>query len=221
MSYDVVKIAIADDHPLFRTALIQAASKTLGGSKILEAESFAELLALIKDNRDLELLFLDINMPGNDGFSGLSRIKNGFPDIQVIMVSAIEDGKVISRAIDLGASGYIPKSSSLEQISRAIGTVLNGETWIPEGIAIEDVNGAEKQLAKRLETLTPAQFNVLQMICDGLLNKQIAYEMNIQETTVKNHVSAILQKLQVNNRTQAGLIYQQLKSIEQQVDILV
>ncbi|TLU64795.1 response regulator transcription factor [Thalassotalea litorea] len=221
MSYEVVKIAIADDHPLFRTALIQAASKTLADSKILEAESFSELQTLIKEHSDLELIFLDINMPGNDGFSGLSRIKNGFPDIQVIMVSAIESGKVISRAIDLGASGYIPKSSSLEQISRAIGTVLNGETWIPEGIVVEDVNGPEKQLAEKLETLTPAQFNVLQMICDGLLNKQIAYEMNIQETTVKNHVSAILQKLSVNNRTQAGLIYQQLKSVDQQVDTLV
>ncbi|QDP00564.1 response regulator [Thalassotalea sp. PS06] len=221
MSYDVVKIAIADDHPLFRTALIQAASKTLANSKILEAESFAQLQTLLQEHDDLELIFLDINMPGNDGFSGLSRIKNGFPDIQVIMVSAIEDGKVISRAIDLGASGYIPKSSSLEQISRAIATVLNGETWIPEGIAVDDVNGPEKQLAEKLESLTPAQFNVLQMICDGLLNKQIAYEMNIQETTVKNHVSAILQKLNVNNRTQAGLIYQQLKSVEQQTESLV
>ncbi|TKB47522.1 response regulator transcription factor [Thalassotalea mangrovi] len=221
MSYDVVKIAIADDHPLFRTALIQAAAKTLSHSEILEAESFAELQQLLNHHDDLELIFLDINMPGNDGFSGLSRIKNAYPDIQVIMVSAIEDGKVIGRAIDLGASGYIPKSSSLEQISRAIETVLNGETWVPEGILVVENDGPEKVLAAKLETLTPAQFNVLQMICDGLLNKQIAYEMNIQETTVKNHVSAILQKLSVNNRTQAGLIYQQLKSIEQQSESLL
>lgn len=214
MSVELVKLAIADDHPLFRAALIQAAKKSLPLSEIIEAECFDDVITVIKNNSDLELLFLDLNMPGNNGFMGLSKILNAYPDIQVIMVSAIEDSEVICQAIDLGASGYIPKSASLDEISIAIQYVLNGETWLPKGINLDEQKPSqEKELANKLSKLTPAQYRVLQMIADGLLNKQIAYEMNIQEPTVKNHVSAILQKLSVNNRTQAGMILQQLKHV--------
>lgn len=128
------------------------------------------------------------------------------------MVSATEEANIINRAIDLGASGYIPKSASLDEISDAIDFVLDGETWLPPGINLStEAPSEEKEIAEKLSKLTPAQYRVLQMIADGLLNKQIAYEMNIQEPTVKNHVSAILQKFEVNNRTQASTLFQKLK----------
>ncbi len=213
MSIEFVKLAIADDHPLFRAALIQATKSTIPHSDIIEAESFDSLVDAVTQHPDIELIFLDLNMPGNDGFTGLTTLKNTYPDIQVIMVSATEEGSVINRAIGLGASGYIPKSASLEEISAAINIVLDGETWLPEGIVIDDQDSEEKAIAEKLGKLTPAQYKVLQMIADGLLNKQIAYEMHIQEPTVKNHVSAILQKLAVNNRTQASTLFQKLKQI--------
>jgi len=215
MSLNTVKIAIADDHPLFRAALIQAAVKSLPDSEIIEAESFDDVQQVINNNPDLELIFLDLNMPGNHGFTGLSSIRNGHPDIQVVMVSAIEDPEVISRAITLGACGYIPKSASLDEISLAIEEVLDGETWLPAGIELnEEAHQEEKEIAEKLNKLTPAQYRVLQMIADGLLNKQIAYEMKIQETTVKNHVSAVLQKLEINNRTQASTMFQKLRQVQ-------
>ncbi|WP_286232943.1 response regulator [Thalassotalea sediminis] len=214
MSEDIVKLAVADDHPLFRAALIQAAKKLLPNSDILEADSFDNLMQVIKNNPDTELIFLDLNMPGNDGFTGLTSIKNAYQDIQVVMVSATEEPSVISKAIHLGASGYIPKSASLDLIADAIEEVLDGETWLPDNIDLSQIaEPPEKALADKLHKLTPAQYRVLQMIADGLLNKQIAYEMNIQEPTVKNHVSAILQKLQVNNRTQASMLFQNLKQM--------
>lgn len=214
MSEEVVKLAVADDHPLFRAALIQAAKKLLPNSEIIEADSFGNLITVIEQHPDIELIFLDLNMPGNDGFTGLTSIKNAYQDIQVVMVSATEEPSVISKAIHLGASGYIPKSASLELIADAIEDVLDGETWLPDDIDLSNIaEPVEKALADKLHKLTPAQYRVLQMIADGLLNKQIAYEMNIQEPTVKNHVSAILQKLEVNNRTQASMLFQNLKQM--------
>jgi len=214
MSTEFVKLAVADDHPLFRTALIQAAKKLLPNSEVIEADSFQNTVMSIQEHPDIELIFLDLNMPGNDGFTGLTTLRNNYPDIQVVMVSATEEASVINKAIDLGASGYIPKSASLDAIASAIEVVLDGDTWLPEGLTLETDEGSEeKAIAEKLNKLTPAQYRVLQMIADGLLNKQIAYEMNIQEPTVKNHVSAILQKLEVNNRTQASSMFQQLKQL--------
>jgi len=138
------------------------------------------------------------------------------------MVSANEDPNVINKAISLGASGYIPKSASLDEISNAIDVVLDGETWLPPDINLDEEHPSEeKEIAEKLSKLTPAQYRVLQMIADGLLNKQIAYEMSIQEPTVKNHVSAILQKFEVNNRTQASTMFQKLRqvNIEQVISI--
>lgn len=211
-----LKAIIADDHPLFRAALTQAVKRSALGSDILEANDFAQLVAQVEQQPDLELIFLDLNMPGNQGFNGLTQLRNTHPDILIIMVSAVEDAVTIRKAITLGASAYIPKSAPLPQITLAIEHVLNGEIWVPEDVNL-DINPAtveqEQTQANKLEKLSPSQFKVLKMIANGLLNKQIAYEMHIQETTVKQHVSAILQKLEVNNRTQAGLIYQQLTQL--------
>lgn len=206
-------VAIADDHPLFRAALKQAISECVDGGATLEAENFGELLKIIEQTPSIEIVFLDLHMPGNDGFSGLAQLRNHYPDLVAIMVSSDDNPLTMQKAISFGAAAFIPKSADLALISTAIDTVLDGEVWLPEHASLEQNQNllAEHQsLSKQLSQLTPQQYVVLQLIADGQLNKQIAYDLDIKETTVKKHVSAILQKLEVNNRTLAGLKYQQL-----------
>lgn len=207
------KVAIADDHPLFRAALKQAVGECIASDDVLEAENFEQLLAIVEANPALDLIFLDLHMPGNDGFTGLTQLLNHFPDIVVIMVSSDDSPEIMRKAINFGASAFIPKSASMPTIAHAVSQVLEGDIWLPEGTDIQ-VNQAlaqeHQRLAKQLAQLTPQQYTVLARIADGQLNKQIAYDLDIKETTVKKHVSAILTKLEVFNRTQAGLVYQQL-----------
>lgn len=213
-----VKAIIADDHPLFRTALRQAAEQSIPDGDLLEAQSMGETLSMIQENPEVEIVLLDLNMPGSEGFSGLTRLRTCFPDILVIMVSALEDAAIVRRAIDLGASAYIPKSADLDTITKVINLVLDGEQWVPDYLseAVEALDNNEEQaFAEKLSHLTPQQYRVLELIADGLLNKQIAFEINVQETTIKQHVSAILRKLGVNNRTQAGILFQQIKRMDQ------
>ena len=207
------KVIIADDHPLFRTALKQAIIECIDDAGTLEADNFGELLIAIEATPSLEIVFLDLHMPGNDGFTGLTQLQNHYPDLVVIMVSSDDNDETMQKAINFGAAAFIPKSANLTTIASAIDTVLTGDIWLPE--LIEKNEGqqtalAHQKLAKQLGQLTPQQYVVLTQIADGQLNKQIAYDLNIKETTVKKHVSAILEKLEVNNRTLAGLAYQQL-----------
>ncbi len=196
------RIIIVDDHPLFRAALRQT---LVGGDPsivIEEAGDLAGVSAALDADRDCDLVLLDLNMPGVRGFSGLLLLRAQYPDVPVMIISAVADAAVIRRAFELGAAGYLHKSVGTHEIRRAIETVLAGEVFVPEGIdlGIEDANSA---LMQRLGTLTPQQVRVLMMLSDGLMNKQIAYELSISEATVKAHVSAILQKLDVDSRTQA------------------
>ncbi|WP_423185425.1 response regulator [Alishewanella sp. d11] len=210
---------IADDHPLFRVALAQACAAILGSdATLLQAQTMAQIWPLLRQHPDTHFIFLDLKMPGSDGFTGLTALRTEYPDVPVVMVSAEEDPVIIKQALALGAAAYIPKSAPLELLSEAINAVSNGDTWLPPDMA-DDVKNArvliDNDFAQRLEQLTPQQFRVLKMIADGLLNKQIAYEMNVQETTIKQHVSAILRKLNVNNRTLAGILFEKLKLPEQ------
>ncbi len=207
------KVIIADDHPLFRTALKQAIVECIDDAGTLEADNFSELLTAVEATPSLEIVFLDLHMPGNDGFTGLTQLQNHYPDLVVIMVSSDDNDETMQKAINFGAAAFIPKSADLSTIATAIDTVLAGDIWLPEIIEKEgDTKDAlaNQRLAKQLAQLTPQQYIVLTQIADGQLNKQIAYDLNIKETTVKKHVSAILEKLEVNNRTLAGLAYQQL-----------
>jgi DNA-binding NarL/FixJ family response regulator len=196
------RIIIVDDHPLFRAALRQTLAGGDPSIEVEEAGDLAGLNAALETDRDCDLVLLDLNMPGVRGFSGLLLLRAQYPDVPVAIISAVEDGAVIRRAFELGASGYLHKSVGPPEIRRAIETVLSGEVFVPEGIDIasdDDHSG----LMRRLSTLTPQQVRVLMMLSDGLMNKQIAYELSISEATVKAHVSAILQKLDVDSRTQA------------------
>lgn len=207
------KVIIADDHPLFRTALKQAIVECIEDAGTLEADNFSQLLSSIEQNPSLEIVFLDLHMPGNNGFTGLTQLQNHYPDLIVIMVSSDDSDETMQKAINFGAAAFIPKSADLSTIASAIDSVLGGGVWLPEHVemnADQHMMVAHQKLAKQLAQLTPQQYIVLTQIADGQLNKQIAYDLNIKETTVKKHVSAILMKLEVNNRTLAGLAYQQL-----------
>ena len=209
------EILIADDHPLFRSALQQALTMGLGAdAQLVEVASIAELEARLNEKRDWDLVLLDLNMPGAYGFSGLVLLRGQYPQIPVVMVSAQEEAAVVQRSREFGASGFIPKSSPLETIQDAVRAVLDGDVWWPpqleEAAALSDeVRAASEGLA----SLTPQQFRVLTMVCEGLLNKQIAYELNVSEATVKAHVTAIFRKLGVRTRTQAALLLQQMESM--------
>lgn len=210
-----MRALIADDHPLFRVALSQALQTILGAeASLLQANSMQQLWPLLRQYPDVHFILLDLKLPDAEGFAGLAALRAEYPDILVLMISAIEDPAVIKQALQLGASGYIPKSAPLDLLQQAVHTVLQGDSWVPQELqtAIEQADDLiDIDFAERLSQLTPQQLRVLKMIADGLLNKQIAYEMNVQETTIKQHVSAILRKLQVNNRTLAGILFQKLK----------
>ncbi|MFC0709708.1 response regulator transcription factor ErdR [Azorhizophilus paspali] len=209
------EILIADDHPLFRSALQQAL--TLGLSsvvRLVEADSIAALEVRLEEKANWDLVLLDLNMPGAHGFSGLVLLRGQYPQIPVVMISAQEDAAVVARAREFGASGFIPKSSLLETLQQAVRAVLDGDEWWPPQIQeTANVSAEAKAASAGLASLTPQQFRVLSMVCDGLLNKQIAYELNVSEATVKAHVTAIFRKLGVRTRTQAALLLQQLESL--------
>jgi DNA-binding NarL/FixJ family response regulator len=196
------RIIIVDDHPLFRSALAQTLGSDGNGMVIEEAGDIEGLNAALDANRDCDLVLLDLNMPGVRGFSGLLLLRAQFPEIPVMIVSAVEDQGTIRRCFELGASGFLSKSEGPATIRKSIETVLSGALFVPAGISLEDKDEQSEMLA-RLGTLTPQQVRVLMMLSDGLMNKQIAYELSISEATVKAHVSAILQKLNVDSRTQA------------------
>jgi DNA-binding NarL/FixJ family response regulator len=197
-------LVIADDHPLFRGALREAVSGQFERIDILEAGSFDEVVQLLERNNDVDLILLDLTMPGVRGFSGLVYLRAQYPSVPIVVVSANDDPVVIRRCMDIGASGFIPKTVGSEEIREAIGYVLAGGVWSPRDIDL--MAGADHEIATliaRIATLTPQQVRVLMMLSEGLLNKQIAYELSVSEATVKAHVSAILQKLGVESRTQA------------------
>jgi DNA-binding NarL/FixJ family response regulator len=196
------RIIIVDDHPLFRAALRQTLSGGDASIAVEEAGDLNGLTAALEANRECDLVLLDLNMPGVRGFSGLLLLRAQYPDVPVMIISAVEDTAVIRRAFEIGASGYLHKSIGPQEIRRAIETVLQGEVFVPDGINLTATD-EQSALLRRLATLTPQQIRVLMMLSDGLMNKQIAYELSISEATVKAHVSAILQKLDVDSRTQA------------------
>lgn len=209
------EILIADDHPLFRTALHQALLQGLGAqARLTEAESIADLEKCLTEKPSWDLVLLDLNMPGAYGFSGLVLLRGQYPYIPVVMISAQADSAVVSRAREFGASGFIPKASPLEIIQQAVRNVLDGDVWWPATQGEEALVSAEAKAAgEGLSNLTPQQFRVLTMLCDGLLNKQIAYDLNVSEATVKAHVTAIFRKLGVRTRTQAALLLQQMETL--------
>ncbi|MEO0618088.1 MAG: response regulator transcription factor [Pseudomonadota bacterium] len=199
-------IVIVDDHPIFRGALSQALrggaqpdAETFG---IVEAGSLDDLQSVLQRESEIALILLDLTMPGVRGLSGLMLLRAQHAEIPVMVVSAREDPQTVRRCIEIGASGYVPKSLPVDDIRLAVRSVLNGDVWVPEDYDLS-ADGADDDVLSRIGKLTPQQMRVLMMLGEGLLNKQIAFQLGVSEATVKAHVSAILQKLDVESRTQA------------------
>jgi DNA-binding NarL/FixJ family response regulator len=198
------RLVIADDHPLFRGALREAVTGLLERVDIAEAGTFDEVVELLDRGGEVDLILLDLTMPGVRGFSGLMYMRAQYPSVPVIVVSANDDPSAIRRCMEFGASGFIPKTLGVDVMRSAIRSVLDGGLWTPPDVDLTAGSDAEtSELMTRMATLTPQQVRVLMMLSEGLLNKQIAYQLGVSEATVKAHVSAILQKLGVESRTQA------------------
>jgi len=200
------RFLIVDDHPLFREALHRAVKLACPQSEIAEATTLAAAVSLIRQSGPaFDLVLLDLSMPGTEGFEGLLEVRTNFPELPVLVVSSLDDARIVQQAMSYGIGGFIPKSASREAIAAAITTVMSGAVHVPEallgpGSAAE--GPAPSDVLARLSALTPQQLRVLQMLRKGFLNKQIAYELDVCERTVKAHVSEILRKLGVYSRTQ-------------------
>ena len=202
---EAIKVLVIDDHPLFRAALELALIKAKISPTHIESASDIATGRMLMKASDFSLILLDLNLSDSEGFEGLSKIRAINPSVPIIIVSATETSQAFATASSLGATGYIPKSSSLKEITESIQAVLLGDESFPDKpTADQDLSS---QAAKRLGSLTPAQSRVMSCLSDGLLNKQIAYEMGISEATVKAHMTAIFRKLGANNRTQALLVF--------------
>jgi len=206
------KFIVADDHPLFRSAMVQALCNHFTDCDVIQAEDMQSLQHSVANNTDADLLLLDLDMPGSYGFSGLAFISGHYPQIPIMVVSANEQANIIHRAMAHGAAGFLPKSSPPELIGAAIQQVLMGELWLPADLppAAQVDDDPQAKTAAIISSFTPQQFRVAGMLTDGLLNKQIAYEMSVTEATVKAHLTAIFRKLGVHSRTQAVLAMSQL-----------
>ena len=211
----MTSLLIADDHPLFRAALRQAAEQSLPDCCVREAADLASMLASLREEPDTDLVLLDLHMPGSQGLSGLAALRGQHPGVAVLVVSAHDEPRIVRRVLDHGAAGFIPKSASPGEIGAAIRCVLDCGRWLPpnlaEAVAALPADPADTDLACRLARLTEQQSRVLALLAEGLLNKQIADRLSIQERTVKAHVTAIFEKLGVRNRTQASMA---LRSLE-------
>jgi DNA-binding NarL/FixJ family response regulator len=193
-----MRVIIADDHPLFRTALSHAVAKVWSGAQVVEAGSASEARAELEHGA--EALLLDLHMEDSSGLSVLMDLRQDFPALPIVIVSASEEARVYAAAEQLGAAGFVPKSADLDVIRESLAAVRDGDRSFPESDAGEDADLAA------MASLTPAQRRILGSIRQGLLNKQIAYELDISEATVKAHITAIFRKLGVSNRTHAVLL---------------
>ncbi|URL59838.1 response regulator transcription factor [Luteibacter flocculans] len=208
------RILVADDHPLFRAALRQAAAAAVPDAEVGDVADLDSLLGALAAAPDTDLVLLDLRMPGSRGLSGLAALRGQFPGVAVLVVSAHDEPSVVRRVLAHGAAGFLPKSADPSAIAEAVRSVLEEGHWLPTGwaeaVAALPADAGDAQLAAKLSRLTEQQFRVLSMLAEGLLNKQIADRLGVQERTVKAHVTAIFEKLEVRNRTQAGVLLRSL-----------
>lgn len=214
---EVARFLIIDDHPLFREALHSAVRMAYPEVDTVEARSIGEAVELLTDARPFDLALLDLSMPDVHGFEGLLQLRTRYPHLPVVIVSGYEDPKIISEALSYGAAGFIPKSVRKDDLAAAIRSVMEGAIYVPDTYTAEqpDTESSDRaDMVQRLSRLTPQQLRGLQMLRQGMLNKQIAYELQVGETTVKAHVSEILRKLNVYSRTQAVIEVSKLDNAE-------
>jgi len=206
MANSISQVLVIDDHPLYRDALVSALKLNYPGTATVEANDIDEAIAALSASVDIDIALLDLSIPGVQGFEGLMRIRALHPRLPVLIVSGLENNQIIDDSMTYGAAGFLPKSASRELLPEAIRVVLEGGIYVPDSYRAPEIGPGEVEkadLVQKISTLTPQQTRVLFMLREGLLNKQIAYELGVGATTVKKHVSEILRKLSVHSRTQA------------------
>ena len=206
MNYEIL---IVDDHPLFRLALKGAVAAACPNCEIFDADSVGALFDALDRHPDVDLLLLDLNLPGAYGFNALAHLRGSRPELPIIVVSASDDPGTMRQALAFGAQSFLSKSADAGTIGGNVRAVLRGELVTPGGLGFSSASDADHgalEIAQRMAQLTPQQFRVLGMLCAGRLNKQIGEDMQITEATVKAHMTVILRKLGASNRTQAVLL---------------
>jgi DNA-binding NarL/FixJ family response regulator len=209
----MAKYLIADDHPLYREALKSALQTEFTGVNFIESDSFATTLSELKRHRNIDLVLLDLNMPGCENYYGLLRIRQSFPDLPIVVVSASDDLETIAEVMEFGANAFVPKNSATSVLVEALKTVLDGKSWVSDSVArkMKEVSSDKIGIAQKVSELTPKQFQVLCLIKRGMMNKDIANELNVTEATIKAHVGSLFKRLDVKSRTQILVAIEQLK----------
>ncbi|MCK9539987.1 response regulator [Dokdonella sp.] len=214
----MTRILLADDHPLFRLALAQAVHAAAPGAQLLEAGSLAQTREVLAMQPDTDLVLLDLHMPGSHGLLGLAVLRGEFPATAIAMVSAHDDAATVRRALAHGACAFVSKRCTLDELTHALRSVLAGGDYAPASLRAaldqDRSDPVDSRLAARLARLSPQQMRVLGLVADGLLNKQIADRLDVQERTVKAHLTAIFERLGVRNRTQAGVLLRSLEVLD-------
>lgn len=201
------RILIVDDHPLVRDGLRSLIAVTFDECDILEAANIEEALTTLSRQDEFDLVLLDFNVPDTSRLEGLKRIRSEYPMVPIVMVSGEFDRNIVREAVAIGAAGFIPKSLKRSAIVDALHRVISGEIYIPDMVMESTAESQEEDdILRRIESLTPQQRVVLSHLVRGRLNKQIAHDLDVSMTTVKAHVSAILQKLGTYSRTQAVIL---------------
>ena len=215
-----MKILIADDHELFLNGLSFILKENINSPEIITANDYTEIFSIIDNNKNIDLVITDLAMPGSDWLSAISKIHKALPDTPIIIISAVFDKEILQQTLDIGVSGYIPKTSSNNLIVSAINLVLAGGIYIPHDMLynsntqststnkhLDTLKNLEKFNTKDLPSekkkLTERQIEIIKCIAEGLSNKQIAYKLNLTEGTIKVHITIILKILNVKNRTSA------------------
>ncbi len=208
MEQDMYHFHVADDHPLFRNAILGVIQHHYPDAQVTQSTNLEDTIAALEKNIEIDLLLLDLHMPGSSDLFGLVMVREKFPTVPVAIISAIEEAGTVSRAMGHGACGYIPKSCTPQLIQEAIQCIMDGNHWLPADFKnnLSPLATEEKDLAQKIATLTAQQYRVLSFLREGWLNKQIAFEMGVTEATIKAHVTAIFRKLGITNRTQAVIM---------------
>jgi DNA-binding NarL/FixJ family response regulator len=205
-------VLVIDDHPLFCDALSMALRGGLGLETVATANALSPALGALRDGLDVDAVVLDLNLPDVTGLDGLVRVRAVAPHVPVVVVSALDDPRIVAQALKAGAAGFVRKDTPADALVTAFRRVMDGFVVTPPDFAAP-AEGSERDSAiddavERLGELTPQQLRILGLVCEGKLNKQIAFDLAIAETTVKAHITAILRKLGVQSRTQAVLVAQ-------------
>jgi len=203
-----LKIIVADDHPMFRAAVSHVLADLLDGCGVVEVASQSALEAAIANHEGIDLVLLDLNMPGAMGLSSVALLRCVRPDLPLIVISSNDHPDVINRSKQFGAAGFVSKANSANSLRAAVEAVMAGETWFSDDL--DPPSAKDVHLARQLAQLTPQQMRVLMLLAEGLLNKQIGYSLGVTENTIRNHVAAILSKLECRSRTQAAMLVRAL-----------